>query len=136
MAANVDIESQKEKKVLDNIKKKLHFFKISENGVCQLYDAPPQTSGYVLFSYKNPKTGRTTSTTMGKAVKMLEKNTIFLDPECEASHICHNKTCILVDHIEYEPHTVNVGRKACVRAGYCLKNHGLYKNCLVHLYDH
>ena len=135
MAAHVD-RDKGEEKVLKKSKEKLQFYKLSEgNGVCHLYDSPPSANGYITLTFRHPgKAGKpVTSTTVAKAAQMVEENTLYLDGELEASHLCHNKTCVLIEHISYEPHTVNAGRKACVLAGACLGGHGQFPHCLVHL---
>ncbi len=51
------------------------------------------------------------------------------------SHRCHNKICINVDHLSYEPASVNKSRDFCKMAKACSENHGFegekYRNCIL-----
>ena len=84
------------------------------------------------MSFRHPATGKVTSATVGRAVVMTELETVNLDKDYEASHLCHNKTCILKSHICFEPHSENMRRKVCVNEGACL-GHGVFPDCLLYL---
>lgn len=47
----------------------------------------------------------------------------------ECSHLCHNFFCIRVDHIHFEPHSINNSRKRCNKQKQCLGHEG-YPNCI------
>ncbi len=47
----------------------------------------------------------------------------------DASHLCHNKKCIRIDHISMEPTHINQSRKHCSNEGRCFTHHG-YLDCL------
>ena len=91
---------------------------------------------YHQIHVKNPLTNRDTKISIGRAALIKKKETFFVgqdeEEEIEASHLCHNKHCVLVDHISGEPHRINNSRKACVNEGFCM-GHGRYPPCMVHL---
>jgi hypothetical protein len=45
------------------------------------------------------------------------------------SHLCHNKRCINIRHLNNEPQAVNNGRKTCVNIHRCI-GHVDYPNCI------
>ena len=51
------------------------------------------------------------------------------DDNCECSHLCHNKQCILINHMVMEPHKINVARQECNRKKQCLGHDG-YPKCI------
>ena len=46
------------------------------------------------------------------------------------SHLCHNKLCINIEHLSYEPVTVNNSRKVCLTNGQCSGHRGFRECCL------
>ena len=126
MAANLD------EKALETLKRKLFFTKLHSNGVCLVIDAQASASGYISLSYRHPSDGRFTTTTVGRAAVMIEKGTVLIDPHKEASHLCHVKTCILPEHIAFEPHAVNNERKICTKQQMCIGHVG-HRDCLIDL---
>ena len=127
MAHQID----RERACLKKIRDQLYFSKLGANGVCKLYDSI-NTDGYIRVSFNHPSTGTRTTCTIGRAVVMLKQGTFYIDKDLEASHLCHNKVCILGDHINFEPHSINNNRKACVNTGWCL-GHGKFPDCLITL---
>ena len=129
MAANL---VQMHQKAIELLEKKLLFSKLGENGVCQVYDAQVDKNGYTKLCYRHPSDGKWTTVTSGRAVVMVKKEkTIFLDDKKEASHLCHNKTCVLPEHIVFEDHSINNQRKTCVREGRCIGHGPQHPECLV-----
>ena len=54
-------------------------------------------------------------------------------PGYEMSHLRHNKKCINISHVTYEPCTVNQQRKSCNDPAMCHKvcfGHGNYSSCI------
>lgn len=49
---------------------------------------------------------------------------------CDCSHLCNNKWCVNEQHLEFEPHRVNVSRRQCFEAGQCT-GHDTYKDCIL-----
>ena len=127
MAANLD------EKALETLRRKLYFTKLHSNGVCLVIDAQTSASGYISLGYRHPSDGRFTTTTVGRAAVMIQKGTVLIDTDKEASHLCHVKTCILPDHIAFEPHALNNERKICNHQGMCI-GHGVgHRDCLIDL---
>ncbi|XP_078667899.1 uncharacterized protein LOC144909676 [Branchiostoma floridae x Branchiostoma belcheri] len=46
------------------------------------------------------------------------------------SHLCHEKLCLNIEHLSYEPAVVNIQRARCVEDGRCC-GHGNYKDCII-----
>ena len=71
-------------------------------------------------------------------VALLKKMNITELPEgLEASHLCHNKRCMNVDHIIAEPHDINMSRNTCAYMRnitgdklYCTDEHQGYGRCI------
>ena len=55
------------------------------------------------------------------------------DRSLVASHLCHNKTCILATHLTFESNAINNTRKSCLRMGRCLGHHP-YKDCMLNMH--
>lgn len=49
--------------------------------------------------------------------------------ELEVSHLCHNKRCCSLQHLNLEPHYVNSQRETCKRNKKCC-GHGVYSACI------
>lgn len=41
----------------------------------------------------------------------------------DVSHRCHNRACVLAEHIVLERHSDNIGRRHCRRLGFCTEDH-------------
>lgn len=58
------------------------------NGVRLLYNQNPRPDGYIIVTFRHPQTGRVTSCSCHRAAVMLERGTVSLPLELDASHIC------------------------------------------------
>ena len=52
-----------------------------------------------------------------------------LDANMHVSHLCHNKLCLKLKHLSYEPARVNFSRSNCVLNRSCKSHHG-YEKCI------
>ncbi|KAK7443978.1 hypothetical protein BaRGS_00040433 [Batillaria attramentaria] len=93
---------------------------LAANGICQLFQGCAGPNGYMRLSYRHPVSGQVTSTTAHRAAVMVARGCLGLPPHLDASHLCHNKACILPTHISLEPREVNCQRRGCITAGQCL----------------
>lgn len=60
-------------------------------------------------------------------------NKVLDTPGFEMSHLCHNKKCLCINHLNYEPRTINQQRKTCNDSSLVNKicvGHGDYPNCI------
>ena len=105
---------------------------MAANGVCLLYNGTPRPDGYIHVSYRHPVTGTVSSSSVHRIAVVLSTGTLDLPRHLDASHLCHNKTCILVGHVSLEPRAINCQRRRCVSEGQCL-GHAPFPNCLLHL---
>lgn len=53
-----------------------------------------------------------------------------LQPAMHVSHLCHNKVCVNVGHMSYEPQRVNNSRMVCAANGECRSHRG-YQKCIL-----
>ena len=127
------VKKQKDLECVERCQYELNYAKLSPNGVCKVFDIP--SDEYKTMKVRNPANNKSINISVGRAALIVQKETFFIDPNdenFEASHLCHNKNCVLTCHLSAEPHAVNNSRKACVNYGFCL-GHGTYPACLVHL---
>lgn len=54
----------------------------------------------------------------------------ILNPKMHVSHLCHNKTCVRLSHLSYEPQAVNNARKSCSLTKECSGHYG-YEDCII-----
>lgn len=55
----------------------------------------------------------------------MEFNVVLNKPNYEISHLCHNKKCINVYHVNYETNAINASRQACCREQKCYSHYTL-----------
>ena len=65
-----------------------------------------------------------------RLVYYLANPNVFLDSKIHTIHLCHNKLCINIEHLSYEPSVVNCQRNTCVSENNCF-GHAGYKNCIL-----
>lgn len=53
-----------------------------------------------------------------------------LAPSNDVSHLCHNRQCVNLHHLSFEPHTINNNRLVCKNSGECFSHHG-FSDCLI-----
>ena len=69
--------------------------------------------------------GKCTQARVQRLVMMVEKKCQL--PYCDinghcmdVSHLCHNRACVKSEHLTFEAHYVNTGRRQCIALGSCL----------------
>ena len=134
--AVVDPVHLRDVECVDKLKEALKYAYLGPNRVCKVYDIPSTGHEYPRINCRNPLNNKNTKVTVGRAALIVKKGTFFIDwdeeEKCEASHLCHNKNCVLLEHIVPEPHSINNSRRTCLNTGFCL-GHGRYPQCLVTL---
>ncbi len=60
----------------------------------------------------------------------IQHSLVLNQPFHEISHLCHEKKCVRVGHISYEPCVVNVQRNGCKANGMCFTHQG-YPDCIM-----
>ena len=90
---------------------------------CMLYDRRLSVltvrSGENILEY-----GKFIYVTSHRAMYMCIKQISFIPRNYKISHLCHNSRCIRPDHLNIEPHAINMERLRCT--------HSLPKKCLGH----
>jgi hypothetical protein len=106
--------------------------KVSVNGQCLLYDGSTNEGGY----------GRIGQNMGDKWVPVYCHRLSYMKNHPDEhitgniSHLCHNKVCVLPEHLSHEPGWVNQRRRYCVNKGHCIGHeypNGNYPDCLLHL---
>lgn len=96
---------------------------------CRLWEGCVKSGGrYGVIHYKYPGCTDTVSN-VHRVVYMLEHNDFNLAPGLEVSHLCHEPLCLTVQHLNAEPHSVNMSRAQCVFRAKCT-GHAPHPNCL------
>lgn len=67
--------------------------------------------------------------TAHRAMYMFTNHLTHLDPDMHVSHRCHEKFCVRIDHLSYEPANINQIRKQCDNNKVCITHPG-YENCI------
>ena len=94
---------------------------------CLLYKGSVrQTDGYCHITYLNGNNW--TSMSAHRAALMVEKRGKL--PKLQASHLCHEKTCINPEHLNLESAAINNRRKICANENRCTGHPG-YPDCIL-----
>ena len=102
-------------------------------GQCQVWQGCRSKSGYGKIKIKQQ------TDVVHRVVYFFEteseSRTREDDGQWDVSHLCHNKCCIRIDHLTYEPHAVNTQRRKCHRTcrgrrRVCV-GHGDYPACIL-----
>ena len=117
----------------------LHNSMLGENGVCQIWTGGKKVckNNYVfgILNVTFPD-GKRTKINVARLSKMMQYKTLSFESNIDSSHLCHNPLCILPEHINMEPHTVNNTRQFCVHNVKCsghTMNGVVYPECLISL---
>ena len=120
-----------------NLESQLNFFyeklnvrpgyEIDPDSGCHLYRGSRRNDGYCHLTYIN-ELNTNTSISVHRAAKMVQKQAKL--PKLQASHLCNNKICINVEHINLEANVINNQRKRCASANRCFGHPG-YPACII-----
>ena len=112
-------------KFADVLSRNSHFFR-----QCQLWDgAEEDKCGYGLVRITHA--GKRLKLRVHRLAFYLSQAAVtYLEPSVHVSHLCHNKRCILPEHLSYEPASVNIARNSCRRDGEC-KGHRGFRRCVL-----
>ena len=103
--------------------------KSMQQGACRVWQGPLGGQTYPKMRVRVPGHGYP-QYRVHQIVLTLNRQVVLNTPNHEVSHLCHDKKCVEVTHLEYEPKVVNVQRNSCVTEGHCL-GHGPHQNCLL-----
>ena len=96
-------------------------FRVSENGVCMLYQGCSRDKDkYGRMRFNVPGIGQK-QTSVSRMAKMIEQRVLDLGAN-DVSHLCHNKLCIYTPHLNLESSLTNNARKSCVTAHVCSRH--------------
>ena len=101
----------------------------SENG-CILYTGRMSKTGYGVIDVRFPGKTRHVPIHTHRARYMIEMKKVKLTPsEFHVSHLCHNRICVNILHLSFEPAHVNNSRQNCFSEKRCTK-HCPYPECI------
>lgn len=89
--------------------------------------------GEILGGYPNLRVtfrGKRVRFRVHRLIYYLSINAEPLDPDIHVSHLCHNKCCINLQHLSYEPNAINCQRNLCKIGKQCFGHKG-YRKCIV-----
>ena len=100
---------------------------------CHIWSGRPNEYGYGRFTYTSFLGGKQVETTVHRAYYMLV-NRVSMEPTgtvpyLQASHLCHTKTCVNLNHINMEPRALNSQRNTCKRNKKCT-GHVVFPDCI------
>lgn len=114
--------SAKEKYILSK-----HFDKyISKCGDCHPWQGRTDKDGYGELRIKFR--GSRICLKAHRVVFALSNPHLVLKSSSDVSHLCHNRQCVNLQHLSYEPHSVNNNRMPCKLDGECSGHHG-FQDC-------
>lgn len=95
---------------------------------CHLWYGDSNQDGYGIIRplFRNKKQ----TFTVHRLQYFLANNCKFSNPNYHVSHLCHNKKCINIEHLSFEPAEINVARNHCKRTKTCYGHDG-FKNCIL-----
>ena len=102
-------------------------------GDCLIWNKFVNTSGYPQMRFCFP--GHNSQMFLAHRIAFSFYNNYILNNEqWDVSHICHKKRCVSINHLVYEPKSVNAQRRSCVLLDRCF-GHDPYENCNLYLHD-
>ena len=117
--------------VLEESEREMLAGKLTKNvhriGGCEIWNAGKNCYGYGVV--RVPFRGRRVTLTVHRLAYYLSVQNKLLSPKMHVSHLCHNKTCVKIDHLSYEPQSINNARNICFMNARC-KGHRCYPNCI------
>lgn len=110
---------------------------IGANGRCKIWtgltkQGIPNNYGVINVTFLN---GKKTVMHAHKLAKCISIQQLITEKGIDVSHICHNKNCVLEEHLSIEPHYINNNRQTCKESGKCM-GHDEYPMCLLDLIMH
>ena len=102
--------------------------KSSQVGPCCLWNGPTDRDGYGVQRITVRAGCRLKFRVHRMSFFLLSPTFRPLDPKHHVSHLCHNKLCLKLDHLSYEPAHINNARKVCQSTGECTGHRG-YARC-------
>ena len=108
------------------------------NGTCIEYKTSSSSSGQDRYIQTSRTiNGRKIHARVHRVALLKKIRQVELPDSMEASHLCHNKKCMNIDHLIAEPHDINMSRYTCAYMrtstgdnSYCTNDHASYENCL------
>lgn len=97
---------------------------------CILYTGRTKKTGYGMIDVRLPGMNRHIPMHVHRVRYMIHMRTLKLTPtEYHVSHLCHNRNCVNVSHLSFEPSHVNNSRQNCFSEKRCTK-HCSYPDCI------
>ena len=98
---------------------------------CLLWSGERGSDGYGLFRFTYDK--ERYKVRVHRFLFFIDKRIPHYDKMAQVSHICHNKLCIKMDHLNLEDAATNTERNICSRTpGQRCIGHNGAPNCILH----
>lgn len=101
------------------------------NGSCHMYTGYHQ-HGYGMI--RKTINGKSYKIYVHQLAKLHQLNLISVPAGLVTSHLCHNKSCVNPNHINFETQGINNNRNMCRNEGICFQHHdeigNLLPNCI------
>ena len=101
---------------------------VAAGSECVVLTGPTDVYGYGI--YRVTMNGKRLKLLAHRLMFFVENSPVQLCSSIHVSHVCHNKPCVNIDHLLYEPASVNNARKVCTKNGECT-GHRAIKRCLL-----
>ena len=112
----------------DSFKRKLRE-KSEVIGHCRIWKGTLNRDGYGIL--RCMFRGKRITLTVHRLNYFLCSHEITLDKNIHVSHLCHQRNCLKISHLSYEPAQVNIHRNMCALNKVCRGHHG-YPKCIFH----
>ena len=123
-----DILEYYENKNTRFIGKNRHIISIERNG-CHLWDKYRKGSGYKTVMLSEEANNLRVCVRVHQLIYYLFTGHTH-KADHELSHLCHQKTCVNFNHLNLEPHHINLQRRECFRKKVC-KGHDSHPDCII-----
>lgn len=103
----------------------------SDTNSCILYLGRTKKTGYGIIDFKYPGK-RFVPVHVHRLRYMIEQKSLHLNPpENHVSHLCHNRICVNIQHLSFEPPSINNSRQNCYSEKRCKQDHFPYPDCIL-----
>ena len=129
MASNYFFKTMADLTVIEKerLTKELNKFERVDSG-CKVWKGGTSRNGY--GELRITIRGKRIRLKAHRAVYALAHRTLTMTDTMDVSHVCHNKLCVNLEHLSYEPHSVNNNRMVCKNDGECYGHHG-FMDCIL-----
>ena len=102
------------------------------HGECIIYGSNPNVYG--RYDKRIPSSDKVVRVYAHRIALLKKMDLTAIPYGLEASHLCHTKACVKLEHLTAEPHGINMNRQLCfnetkLRGQHVCFGHGQYPPC-------